>query len=465
MDLQEYKQKLMMVAGKIERGEFDTIPEDVRPKVPDVDYDKETYIVISYSRKDFVEVYMFLEYLCREGYRFWYDNGMQGEDKWLSEFRSKYENPNCLGSMIFFSDKYISNSTKAELSVLYQNDRFKKRNVMFSLISLSDIQPDDLLGKAMSERRLTLREANEVVPIVSNIIYQEKEKTIYRYMREEDIPFLAEKLSKVFQIRSDVAEDAKDFLLANDTLFKYVGCKHDVTLPRSVSVIGESAFKANVTLESITIPDGVATICDEAFSGCEALKAISLGETVTQIKFAAFEGCSVLTGIVIPNSVAFIGSGAFKDCFALKTVKLPNCITEIEDFAFYSCVHLSDISIPEGVTRIGASAFFGCGLETLLIPESVTEIGEDAFSYTALSNVILPPRVSKIGNFAFYGCKSLESVTIPTSVSEIGEGAFSGCPALTHIIYRGTKKQWAEIIRGNTGITCVECTDGVFKQV
>ena len=81
MDLQEYKKKLATIAKRIKSGEYDTIPEDVRPKVPDMDFEKETYIIVSYSRKDFQEVYVFLEYMRREGYRFWYDNGMQGDDK------------------------------------------------------------------------------------------------------------------------------------------------------------------------------------------------------------------------------------------------------------------------------------------------------------------------------------------------------------------------------------------------
>jgi hypothetical protein len=103
-------------------------------------------------------------------------------------------------------------------------------------------------------------------------------------------------------------------------------------------------------------------------------------------------------------------------------------------------------------------------LKTLVIPEGVTEIGDDAFNHTTLTNVILPSRVSRIGNFAFYGCTDLESITIPTSVTEIGEGAFSRCPALTSVIYRGTKAQWAQITRGNIGITRVNCTDGIFEQ-
>lgn len=464
MDLQEYKYKLLAVADKIKCGEYDTIPEDARPKLPDFDEQNETYIVVSYSRKDFVDVYTFLEYLRQEGYRFWYDKGMQGDDKWLSEFRAKYENPNCLGSVIFFSDQYISGSTKAELSILYQNGQFRKRNVMFSLNALANLQTDYLLGIAMSERRLKWEDAQEVAPTISSIINQEMEKTIHHYMGVGDIPHLADKLSKIFQIRSDTTKDSKDFLLANNTLFKYVGCQHHVTLPHGPTIISESAFKANTMLESVTIPAGVTNICDEAFSGCEALKTISLGETVEQIKFAAFESCSALTSIVIPDSVTFIGSGAFKDCFALTTVKLSNCITEIEDFAFYNCVKLSTISIPEGVTRIGSSAFSGCALKTLVIPEGVTEIGDDAFNHTTLTNVILPSRVSRIGNFAFYGCTDLESITIPTSVTEIGEGAFSRCPALTSVIYRGTKAQWAQITRGNIGITRVNCTDGIFEQ-
>ena len=50
------------------------------------------------------------------------------------------------------------------------------------------------------------------------------------------------------------------------------------------------------------------------FSGCSGLTSITIPNSVTSIGNDAFQWCSGLTSVTIPNSVTSIGSSAFSKC-------------------------------------------------------------------------------------------------------------------------------------------------------
>ena len=62
-----------------------------------------------------------------------------------------------------------------------------------------------------------------------------------------------------------------DFIITNEKLIKYRGNETNVTIPNSVTSIGEGAFAGCTSLTSITIPDSVTSIESSAFMGCTGL--------------------------------------------------------------------------------------------------------------------------------------------------------------------------------------------------
>ena len=93
------------------------------------------------------------------------------------------------------------------------------------------------------------------------------------------------------------------------------------------------------------------------YDGCKMLTAITIPNSVTSIGDAAFYGCSGLTSITIPNSVTSIGNCAFMGCSGLTSVTIPNSVTSIESRTFYECSGLTSVIIPNSVTNIGGQAF------------------------------------------------------------------------------------------------------------
>ena len=227
--------------------------------------------------------------------------------------------------------------------------------------------------------------------------------------------------------------DYKVTSIGNDAFF--LNTLTSITIPNSVTSIGDRAFCECSSLTSITIPNSVTTIGDVAFSGCKGLISVTIGNSVTSIGAWAFSECSSLTSITIPNSVTSIGDGAFDECLKLTSITIPNSVTSIGDRAFGECSSLTSITIPNSVTTIGDYAFKSCtGLTSITIPNSVMSIGKEAFfGCSTLTSITIGNSVTNIGRYAFAGCSAVTSITIPNSLTSIGDGVFSRCSALTFV--------------------------------
>lgn len=292
-------------------------------------------------------------------------------------------------------------------------------------------------------------------------------------------------------------------------IFAFSGCMklNDVTLPDSITSIGDNAFQStglynddstwdvlyighhlikaneNKISDAYTVKPGTKTIADCAFYYCN-LTSITIPDSVVSIGNQAFGNCNRLKSITIPKSVTRIGNEVFYICFDLQSINvdnantaycskdgvlynkseteiirfpkekpetsftIPNGVIKIADGAFEYCNKLMSITIPDSVISIGDDAFNGCGgLTSIAIPDSVQSIGNSAFlECSKLTSITIPDGVQSIGEKTFYKCSKLKSITIPNSVLIIGEKAFEGCPKKINVNYIGSADDWDAVI-------------------
>ena len=239
---------------------------------------------------------------------------------------------------------------------------------------------------------------------------------------------------------------------------------------RSVTVTGGNilygAFYGCSMLTSVTIPDSVTSMGERAFYNCRGLTLVTIGDSVTSIGSYAFSGCSGLTEINW-NAVSIADFGYYSGVFSNAgtagdgiTVTFGESVQKVPAYAFRSCTGLTSVTIGDGVTSIGNDAFYNCdnlisvyytgdiagwcgisGLGNVMsggrtlyidgskvegvvtIPDGVTSIPSYAFRYqTGITSVTIPDSVTSIGDYAFYECY----LTIVYNYSDLEITAGSG---------------------------------------
>ena len=229
----------------------------------------------------------------------------------------------------------------------------------------------------------------------------------------------------------------------NATITGYSGSVSALAIPQTIDghkvvAIGNSAFEGTC-LVNVTIPDTVTEIGDWAFENCKQLSSVSLSSNLVALGSGTFSNCTSLTSIRIPKSLERADAGGSGDyapfigCAALSDIELETGMTKIPANLLLDCPGFTTITIPNTVTEIGDSAFAGTNLTSIVIPDTVTEIGEAAFAYTNLTSIVIPDTVTEIGNLAFMYCKQLSSVSLSSNLVTLGSGAFSNCTSLTSI--------------------------------
>ncbi|HGE5778245.1 TPA: leucine-rich repeat domain-containing protein, partial [Flavobacterium psychrophilum] len=120
------------------------------------------------------------------------------------------------------------------------------------------------------------------------------------------------------------------------------------TAPFTVSVAKNPDFSGVAEIPETVAYNGnryiVTAITRGAFMHCNNLTSVTIPNSVTTIGNYTFSDCPDLTSVTIPNSVTSIGDEAFFNCSGLTSVTIPNSVTKIQNDAFYNCSRLTTVN-------------------------------------------------------------------------------------------------------------------------
>lgn len=252
------------------------------------------------------------------------------------------------------------------------------------------------------------------------------------------------------------------FLIVDGVLKQYLGTDADVTIPDSVTSIGDYAFAYKTTVKKVTwngqlkqignyafadcvalttinsstagtfdLGTGLTTIGQYAFSNCTGAKTIVVREGVTSIGYAAFMGCANLSEITLPfvgmdNTASYNQNQVFGYIFGYTTTSGDDRVMQYNGYYYYIPKTLKSVTITSEKV-IGKNAFINCDML-----ESITIQGD----------------VESIGDYAFYSCSNLKSITVlTTTVPTLSSYAFNSDS--TAVIY--VKADMVEQFKSATG--------------
>lgn len=239
----------------------------------------------------------------------------------------------------------------------------------------------------------------------------------------------------------------------------------EVTLPASLTVIGEGAF-AQTPLTTVNFPASLTAIGPRAFYMCESLKSADLSATkVTAVAEQCFYGCASMTTLSLPTTASRVGNRALMKS-GVRRLDL-QYVRQAGDYAFAQMPALVEVTLRDGVT-VGEGAFFGDGelgrmagmpansaalalannkLGTVIGSVGGEVVEEGAYANIPADTLVIHPSVTEIKAQAFRNATKLKAVDVSERGSDIpvcDADAFAGVNVgnVALVVAPRTEEEW-----------------------
>ena len=258
---------------------------------------------------------------------------------------------------------------------------------------------------------------------------------------------------------------------------------HTISLPKTLTYIGDSDFSHAKNLTSIKVRDseygktrfwtdenGVLygyvdhhTDVDKTtynkylellcYPSAKSEKSYTVNDKVTAIAGNAFSNCFYLEKINLGNGVRKLGVAAFKNCMSIQSITIPKNVQKIGYNVAYFCDKLAAYHVDEqneNYCDIDGVLYTKDKSKLVIYPKAkkltdqiytvdpaCKEIEGMAFDYAAgLKEIKLPDGLTTIGRYAFLCCEQLEKLQIPETVTTI-KGALDHITNLRYLYLCG----------------------------
>ncbi len=284
----------------------------------------------------------------------------------------------------------IQSKLKTEIAQIQEElDLFKTEKVSENTGFIEDtLNADKEKVSYNTKNNETENNINDILPSLKNFAYKENIE-----ISKGELIFVSQDL-KLIEIAKKLGLDINPYNIENGELKS-----------------SESNLALMDSTGTLTLPSSITSIGEGAFSQVEGLKTIIIPGTCKVIGKNAFANNKTLEKVILQEGVEIIGDSAFKNCLNLNTVEMTNSVTEIKGFAFYRNTELQNINLSNNLKELGSYAFASCGFQEIIIPNSLDKIESEVFD----------------------NCQNLQKVKIFKNVSNISPTAFNRCPNLENI--------------------------------